>query len=193
MVTPNTQEEFLRLLRQEFTRGRGFNPLAIPGTVVGEVRQNLEDFGALVGAAIELFRGQTPALVPTALRLEGISHDAGRLLFDAGVVTSVDEGIVVFHERITRDKPSLRKLLLASDRRVGRLARVKTSRAQRAARLALKAGLVTRSKNGQIKAFSRQAKLLIKRAKRKEQIAREKKKRARQKTALAKLKGIGGS
>ena len=156
-----------------------------------ERRSLLMRFTDFADVAIELIKAQLAFGLPQSVRLEPISTAAGRLLFEAGVVATLDEGVVVFHERISRDKPALRRELRASDRRAGRLKKVRTTRAQRAARQALKAGLVTRQKNGRIKAFTPQARALIKKAKRKEQAARDKKKRALQATALAKLKGIG--
>jgi len=163
------------------------NPLVTRGTA-----EKLSDFFTLVQAASELVRGNVPFLTKFGGRLEGISFEAGRLLVETGVVDDLDEGIVVFHERITRDKPGLRRVLRTSDRRAGRLARVKSSRAQKASRLALKAGMVVRDKQGRIKRFTPAAKRAIARAKRKGILAEQKALAKRQRTARARLtKGFG--
>jgi len=151
------------------------------------VGKALLDFGNLVVAGGEIIAGQlgTDGLDP-------ISTDAGRLLFEAGVVASVDDGIVLFHERITRNKPSLRRVLRAVDRKAGRLKKVKRSPAQRAMDQALRAGEVTRNELGRITGLTTRGRAAVKRAKRLATVKSDAKKRARQKTALSKLKGIGG-
>ena len=75
---------------------------------------DLRAFDDLVGAGIELIQAQFGAA-----GLEPISRTAGRLLLEQGAVRSVDDGIVVFHERITRDKPSLRRLFRRIDTKAG--------------------------------------------------------------------------
>lgn len=157
---------------------------------VGELRSTvdkLRDFATLVQAASELVRGNVPFATRFGGRLEGISFEAGRLLVETGVVSDLDEGIVVFHERITRDKPGLRRVLRKSDRLSGRLARVKSSRAQKATRMALKAGLVTRRKDGKIKSFNKVAKAAIRKAKRSDVLRQQKALAKRQRTARARL------
>jgi len=154
---------------------------------VGSIITKLRDFATLVQAASELVRGNVPQATRFGGRLEGISFEAGRLLVETGVVNDLDEGIVVFHERITRDKPGLRRILRTSDRRAGRLARVRSSRAQKATRMALKAGLVTRRKDGKIRSFNKTAKAAIRKAKRVDVLRQQKSLAKRQKTARARL------
>lgn len=168
---------------------QGLVPFNIPLTIA----QSLTGFDDVVKAGLELVRAQLTRGIPQSQRLEPLSTAAAKLLVEAGVVATFDEGVVVFHERISRDKPALRRVLRASDVRAGRLPRLRATRAQRVTRLALKAGLVNRGKDGRIKSFDKRAKAAIKKAKRAQQVARDKKKRDRQGTALAKLKGIGGS
>ena len=124
--------------------------------------------------------------------LEPISSTAGRLLVDQGVVRSVDDGIVVFHERISRDKPGLRRLFRRLDTAAGRLPRPKPrTRAQRAVVAAMRAGEVQR-KNGKITGLSPKARTELARIKREDTEARNEKRKRLQSTALAKLQGIGG-
>lgn len=132
----------------------------------GRIGRALNDYADLVQATIELVRAQIPQVLPPERRLEGISVQAGQLLQESGLVASVDEGIVVFHERISRDKPGLRAILRKSDRREGRLGRVKRSLAQRKVAQAFKAGEVIRGRDGRIKSLSRKGKQMVARAKR---------------------------
>lgn len=125
---------------------------------------NLASFKELVLVGQELIRGQTPGLTAiTGGRLEGISFTAGQLLVDAGGASDLDEGIVIFHDAISRDKPSLRKILRKSDEKAGRIERVKATKAQRATRLAVQAGMVKRNKLGQITGLTLAAQQKIKR------------------------------
>jgi len=155
-------------------------------TPVGKIVGQLADFTTLVQAASELVRGNVPQVTKFGGRLEGISFEAGRLLVETGVVETLDDGIVMFHERITRDKPGLRRILRTSDRRAGRLARVKASKAQKATRTALKAGMVVRRK-GKIVRFTPAAKRAIRKAKRADTLKQQKALAKRQRTARARL------
>jgi len=68
---------------------------------------------------------------------------------------------------------------------------VKSSRAQKATRLALKAGMVVRVK-GRIKRFTPKAKAAIRKAKRADTLAAQRRLAKRQRTARARLtKGFG--
>jgi len=109
-------------------------------------------FGQLVFAAREIADAQIR--VPGGRRLESISQSAGVLLFEGGAVNSIDDGIVLFHERVGRDKPALRKLLRDLDVREGRIPRLKMSKRQRIVVEAVKAGAVSRAKDGRIKRLS---------------------------------------
>lgn len=151
----------------------------------------LAGFKELVLVGQELVRGQTPALTKvTGGRLDGISFTAGQLLVDAGGAADLDEGIVIFHEAISKDKPSLRRILRRSDEKAGRIQRVKSSLAQRATRLAVKAGLVKRNKLGQIMGLRPVARREIKRIQSSESSARRKKEIERQKKFASKLRRL---
>jgi len=172
-------------LIKELARARGAGPTSSLATNVGAT---LAAFGDLANAAGDIFRGQV-----FQDGLEPISNEAGRLLFDAGLVRSVDDGIVVFHERIGRNKPALRRVLAAADRASGRLSKTSRSQPQRAYAQAVKAGLVVRDKKtGRIVRLTPAGKREVRRVTRKAVLARQAKTNKRQKTALAKLKGIGG-
>jgi len=111
-------------------------------------------FTDLVIAGSEIVRAQF--LGPLGRRLSGIesiSMQAGRLLFERDAAPSIDAGIVIFHQAITTDKPSLRKILRRADERAGRRPRRKRSEAQRLVADAVKAGQVTRTKTGQLKSI----------------------------------------
>lgn len=142
----------------------------------------------ILAAGAELFQGQFGLN-----GLESISTEAGRGLRDAGVVTTVDEGIVLFHEHIGRNKPSLRRVLFRLDRRAGRLPKAKRSPTQKAMAQAVKAGLVVRDKKtGKILRLSPRGRREVDRVKRKEDRKRRDRVIRQQATALKKLKGIGG-
>lgn len=146
-------------------------------------------FKELALVAQELIRGQTPGLTKlTGGRLEGISFTAGQLLVDAGGAADLDEGIVIFHEAISRDKPSLRRILRKSDENAGRIKRVKSTRAQRATRLAVKAGMVKRNKAGQIMGLTPAAQRLVKRTQSRTRAAANKALIKRQKRFAAQLR-----
>ncbi len=148
---------------------------------------DLRAFDDLVGAGIELIQAQFGAA-----GLEPISRTAGRLLLEQGAVRSVDDGIVVFHERITRDKPSLRRLFRRIDTKAGRRGRRKPlSPAQRAVHLALRAGQVKRV-NGKIAGLTPKARREVNRLKRVRQESINKRLKKQQSTALARMQGIGG-
>lgn len=133
----------------------------------------------LARAAIEIARGQ--AGLPAG-GLDSISQGAGRLLFDAGVVGSVDEGIVLFHREITKDKPSLRKILRKTDIKAGRIRPPRRSPRQRIIADAMKAGQVRRV-NGRIVAFDP----IVRRALRKAEQAEVRDKAERRKKRLRRL------
>ena len=107
----------------------------------------------------QLRRGVKP------VTFERASRDAGTMLFEAGAVESVDAGIVLFHEKVARDNPSLRKLFRQEDMRRGRLTVARPSPAQRAVREVLRGALVSRDDKGRIKAFPKKALAAINRAK----------------------------
>jgi len=136
----------------------------------------------LVLAGTELIRAQF--LGPLDRRLGGltrISDQAGRLLFETGGAPSVDAGIVIFHQAISADKPSLRRVLRRADERAGRRPRRKRSKAQRLVADAVKAGAVTRTKTGQLKTIKPSFKKKIRAAQKdamKATIAKRKKREA---------------
>jgi len=107
----------------------------------------------------QLRRGVKP------VKFDRASRDAATLLFEAGAVSSVDDGIVLFHERLAQDNPSLRKLFRRADMRAGRLTVARPSPAQRAVREVLKGALVSRDAKGRMTIFSGRAKALIRKAK----------------------------
>ncbi len=120
------------------------------------ITKSLAEFAGLVRAADELLSAQFPAARPLTSRgirgrepLKGISRSAGELLFQAGAVSSVDEGIAVFHKEVSRDKPALRRIFNKVDRRAGRLPPLRGQ-----AELVSK-GLVNRSKKGPLLKLSR--------------------------------------
>lgn len=148
---------------------------------------DLRAFDDIVNAGIEIVKAQ----LGTG-GLEPISRTAGRLLVEQGVVGSVDQGIVVFHERISRDKPGLRRLFRRLDTKAGRIKKRKPlSPAQRAVHQAMRAGEVRRV-DGKITGLSPKAKTLLRQIKQKEQARRNVTRKKKQSTALAKLQGIGG-
>lgn len=160
------------------------------------VREKLAAFNDLVVAGVEIISGQIFTSKPTKrfpTRDVSISRVAGELLLDAGVVNSVDQGILVFHERIGRDKPALRRTLARIDRAMGRLPKVKRTAPQRAFTQALKGGLVVRDRaTGRIKGLNKQGKALLKKVRTDDRKKRLKKIQLTQRTAIKKLKGIGG-
>lgn len=130
------------------------------------IRSQLSEFRGLVQAADELLSAQLPLARPLTTRgrrgqppLEGMSKTAGRLLLDAGAVDSLDEGILVFHREVARDKPGLRRIFNKSDRRAGRLPPLRGQ-----AELVSK-GFVRRSKKGPLQKLSRGDKSRIANAK----------------------------
>ena len=124
--------------------------------------------------------------------LSNISTDAGRLLVEVGAAGTLDDGIVLFHERVGRDKPGLRRTLARLDRRAGRLPKVKRSPAQRAHTQAVKAGLVVRDRaTGRLKGLSKKGKAMVARVNRAARLKREGKQKKRQGEALKKLRGFG--
>lgn len=163
--------------------------LAVPTpaqpSVAFNVRSALDDMAALANAASEIVRGQLGigGLIP-------ISTEAGQLLFSAGVVASVDDGVVLFHERIGRDKPGLRRFLRIADIQAGRIKKTRRTAGQRAMDLALKAGEVRRVK-GKIKGLTAKGKRAVNAAKRKETLRKQAILKKRQLTARAKLAGLG--
>lgn len=145
-------------------------------------------FTDLVLAGSELVRAQF--LGPMGRRLSGIdsiSAQAGRLLFERGAAPSVDAGIVIFHEAITTDKPSLRKILRRADERAGRRPRRKRSAAQKLVAQSVKAGLVDRAKDGRILRLKPSARAAIKRASKASLKERVKKIKAREQATLRRL------
>jgi len=82
-------------------------------------------------AATELVRSQFLPKADIGVGLESISRRAGTTYFEAGIVDSVDDGILLFHAQITRDKPGLRRTLRRIDRLQGRLPRKPRTRLQR--------------------------------------------------------------
>jgi len=119
--------------------------------------------------------------------LTPISEQAGRLLYDRGGAPSISAGVVMFHEAITTDKPSLRKILRRADEAAGRRPRRKRSVAQKLVAMTVKAGGFTRTKTGQLKTmkpgFRRRLKVEQKRAARLKLAARKK----REKSVLRRL------
>jgi len=90
----------------------------------------------LVFAGLEIVQGQLGVG-----GLEPISTTAGKLLQERGVVGTVDQGIVLFHERMAKGRPHLGRILRLADRRAGRLPRARLNvRAQ-----LVKAGLAKRA------------------------------------------------
>jgi len=144
-------------------------------------------FSDLVLAGVELVAGQLGIA-----GVESISTQAGRLLFEQGVVASTDDGIVLYHESISKGKPSLARLFRSLDRRAGRLPKVTQRGAQRAVTLAMRAGEVKRQ-NGKIVGFTNKAKAAINAARRAKTLREQEIRDRKQKTALAKLQGIGGT
>ncbi len=128
--------------------------------------QALRDFNTLVQAADELVSSQLPQgrFLTTRGRtgqdpLEGISVTAARLLLDAGAVQTLDQGIVRFHQEVSRDKPGLRRIFNKVDRKARRLPPLRGQ-----AELVAK-GFVRRSKKGPLQRLSRGDKRRIARAK----------------------------
>jgi len=145
-------------------------------------------YNDLLVAGSELVRAQF--LGPLYKRLPGltpISEQAGRLLYDRGGAPSISAGVVMFHEAITTDKPSLRKILRRADEAAGRRPRRKRSVAQKLVAMTVKAGGFTRTKTGQLKTmkpgFRRRLKVEQKRAARLKLAARKK----REKSVLRRL------
>lgn len=142
-------------------------------------------FNDYVAAALELVRGQ----FFSSDDLEPISRSAARLLVEQGIVATEGQGQVLFHETIARNKPALRKILRNVDRRAGRIPRRKTTAAQRAVFLALKAGEVKRLQ-GRITGFTKIALRAIRVAKQRDAERAKAARQKRQSTARAKLGGF---
>lgn len=160
----------------------------IPG---GSSSQAQGDFITAVGAARELLRAQLPqSRAILGGKLDTISNVGGQLAVDAGRAATLDDGIVLFHEEISRDKPSLRKIFRKSDRRAGRRPPDKVSRGQRIVRLAVKAGEVKRAKNGAFTGLKPAALRMLRRERTRAAAARNKARIAKQATARAKLRGF---
>lgn len=154
------------------------------------VRSALTDFKDMVLLAQELIRAQSGGRLPKGVRLEGISSTAADLLVESGAVNTRSEGIVLFHNRISEDKPSLRKILRKSDRKSGHLANIKRTKAQKAVTTAVKAGMVTRTKDGKIKGLKPAARRKIRSIQRKAASDRRKATIEKQKKSAAKLRGF---
>jgi len=90
----------------------------------------------LVGAGLEIVAGQLGIA-----GIEPISRSAGRLLLEQGVVGSVDEGVVLFHEALAKGRPNLGRTLRKVDRQQGRLPRTRLN----ARALLVKAGVAKRA------------------------------------------------
>lgn len=133
------------------------------------------DFVTAVAAARELLRAQLPqSRAILGGKLDTISRVGGQLAVDAGKAATLDDGIVLFHEEISRDKPSLRSIFRKSDRRAGRRPPEKISAPQKVARLAVKAGMVQRNKLGQILGLTPAGRRLVKREQSRASSARRK-------------------
>lgn len=159
------------------------NPLALGRTT--------QDFIEHVQAARELLRAQIPqARGVLGGKLETISNVGGRLAVESGRAATLDDGIVLFHEAITVDKPSLRKVFRRIDTKAGRRPRPRRSKGQRIVALAVQAGDVRRNKNGTFKGLSPAARRALKRERSRSAAARNQIKIRRQATARAKLKGF---
>lgn len=104
-------------------------------TAVGRLGQALT--GDLVPAGLEILAGQLGVG-----GIENISTTAGRLLLDEGVVGTLDQGIVLFHEALAKGRPNLGRILRQLDRRAGRLPRTRLN----ARALLVKSGLAKRAK-----------------------------------------------
>lgn len=143
----------------------------------------------LLIAGSELVRAQFLGPLDKRLfGLESISRQAGRLLFDQGAAPSIDAGMVMFHEAITVDKPSLRRVFRRLDERAGRRPRRKRTKAQKLVAQMVKAGQVNRAKNGAITSFTPRARAAIKKQKAED---RKKIMDARKKRERATLKRLG--
>jgi len=146
------------------------------------------DFLALVQAGSELARSQLG--VNPGGKVETISNEGGRLAVEAGLAATLDDGIVLFHKRITADKPGLRKVLRRFDEKAGRLKPRKVTKAMRAVRLALKAGMVLRSPDGKIKGLTRAAQAKVKRVQSRTKAATRKAEIKRQKRFASQLRRL---
>lgn len=156
--------------------------------VQGLVVSALVQYRDLVQAGIEIARAQfLGPLGVRAARLESISAGAAQLLVDSGGAPDIDTATVIFHEQITRDKPALRRLLREVDIKAGRIPRRRVSKAMRAVRTSVAAGLVNRSKNGQIKSFKPRARAAIRVAKLAEKRIDTDREKRRVKAALGRL------
>lgn len=177
---PSSQIRFGRTLPFES------DPFARTAERIAKALRDVTDLAQTVG---ELFRSQTAVRKIAPLR--GISKDAAQILVDAGVVDTLDEGILIFHEEIAKTKPALGRILARSDRRAGRAARIRATRAQRAVRTAVRAGEVKRDKNGRITGLTATGKRAV--AAVQKETARSKTVviKRREKAALDRLKQMG--
>jgi len=163
----------------------GFAARETAPAFVNRINDALFAVSSLVVAGAEIVSGQLGLG-----GLEPISTEAGRLLLEAGVVGSLDDGILLFHERIGRTKPSLRAVLRKVDERAGRRTKPKRSPAQKAMDTALKAGEVRRA-NGKIVGLTARGKKAVRAAKRADVLKKQTKRTKSQITARAKLSGLG--
>ncbi len=159
------------------------NPLAMGAAV--------NDFAEHVQAASELLRGQVPQTrAILGGKLDTISDVGGRLAVESGRAATLDDGIVVFHEAITKDKPALRKIFKRIDEKAGRRPKTKRSNGQKIVALAVQSGDVKRNKNGTFKGLSPAARRALKRERSRAAAKRNQRRISKQATARAKLKGF---
>ena len=142
----------------------------------------------LVLAGIEIVRSEFLGPIATrVLKLQSISRDAGEIQFRAGLVPDVGTGIVIFHQQIAETKPALGRLLRRLDVKAGRIPKQRRSMAQKAVANVVKAGLVTRAKNGQIKSLKPAGRKLVRKARVLEQKRRRDAVRKREQAVLRRL------
>lgn len=127
------------------------------GALALDVIRNLEEF---VQAGLLIAGGQLGVK-----GLEGLSVSAGTLLRDGGVVRTVPEGIVLYHERLAERNKPLGRILRRSDRRAGNLPKRRVTPAQALVREAVRSGGVTRDEKGRITGVTPRVKRILRASK----------------------------
>lgn len=169
----------------------GAETFADPTALGRSVQPVGRDFIQAVQATRELLRAQLPqSRQILGGKLDTISNAGGQLAVDAGLAATLDDGIVLFHRKITEDKPSLRAIFNKSDRRAGRLQPPKVSTGQKILRLAVRGGLMKRTKEGKFVRLTPAATRLLKRERSRAAAKRNQATIKRQATARERLKGF---
>lgn len=123
-------------------------------------------------------------------RLVPIANAAALLAVAEGRAIDIADGIVLFHEEISRGRPSLRQRLRRLDEIEGRLAKKSRTKAQTIVTMGVKAGRFKRRQDGAFIGPDAVLKGFLNRAKTRAASERRKREIERQKKFDAKLRGF---